>query len=116
MDRITVISSTQVGDVRKQIAHKDPGLPMLRELPGTLHPLAIGFLLRAHLIEAVERFAIQLGKLWLGVEGIDVRDPARHETENHVLHFGSEVRLRGGEIRVGFIRHQRGKRHQSEAV
>ena len=104
------------GDVRKQLADRNPGLPMLREFPRTLHPFAIGFLLGAHLIEAVKRFSIEVGKFRLRIESIDVRDPAGHVTENDVLYFGSEMRRRSGEIRVGPIRHESGKSHQTEAV
>ena len=89
---------------------------MLLELPRTLHPLAIGFLLGAHLVEAIKGFAVQFGKFRLRVERIDMRDPARHEAENDVLHFGREVRLWCGQIRVGLVGHERRKRHQSEAV
>src|SRR5579862_8123074 len=104
------------GDVRKQFAHGHSGLTMLRELPRTLHPVAIGFLLGAHLIEAVKRFSIEVVKFWLRIESIDVRNPARHVTENDVFYFGSEMRRRSGQARVGPIRHERGKGHQTEAV
>ena len=89
---------------------------MLRELPGTLHPLAIGFLLGAHLIKPVKGLSIQLGKFGLRVESIDVRDPARHIAENHVLYFRNEMQLGGGETGVRSIRHQRRKRHEAEAI
>ncbi len=42
------------GQVRKQVADPDSRLPVLLELPRTLHPLAIGFLLGAPLVKAVE--------------------------------------------------------------
>ena len=91
-------------------------MSVLREPPRTLHPFAMGLLLRAHLVEAVEALSIELGKLRLRIEGIDVRYAAGHETENHVLHLGREVQFPGRDIRVRRIGHERGERHETEAV
>src|SRR6266446_6331243 len=82
------------GDVRKQFAHRHPGLSMLRKFPWTLHPFAIGFFLGAYLIEPVKRFSIKVGKFRLRIESIDVRDPAGHVTEDYVLCFRCEMRHR----------------------
>ncbi len=73
---------------------------MLRKFPRTLHPVAIGFFLGAYLIEPVKRFSIKVGKFWLRIESIDMRDPAGHVAEDYVLCFGSEMRQRAGETRV----------------
>ena len=83
-----------LGDVGKEFAHGDTGLPVFRELPrrfeqrarlGELHPR-----LRTRV-----RFAVIAVQQRLGVEGIDLARAALHEQEDDPLGLRRVVHSRG---------------------
>ena len=102
------------GDVREQLADGHAGFAMGLELPGAFQPLAIAA--RRGVLGVGERLAVKVRQLGLGVEGIDMRDAAVHETEDDVLgprpEVGSRRRGRSG----GMVRQQPGQSDQAEAI
>src|SRR4051812_34436081 len=79
------------GDVRKQATHRHSALAMLCEFPRTSQPPAIAVCGRIFRLR--ERLIVELSELGLGIEGIDVRNPAVHETKNDVLRLRGKMRL-----------------------
>ena len=71
------------GDVGEKLADGHPGLTVPFEAPGALQPGSA---------PVSRKLAIQFGQLGLGIEGIHVRHPARHEAEDDVFHLGGKMR------------------------
>ena len=83
-DRITAMSSMQLGDVREQVGDLDAALAVLLERPpGAEQP---GVALDELILRLAEllgpRLAVELVQQRLGVEGLEVAGPAGHEQED----------------------------------
>ena len=98
------------GNMGEQLADGHPGLSVAFEAPGAPLPGSL---------PVSRKLAVQLVQLGLGVECIHVRDPARHEAEDDVLHPGGKMRHgrgSGNQPGVGLIGHERRQRQHPESV
>jgi len=74
----------------EQIAHLEPTLAMLLELPGRGQQVSRGGELELRLRDR-QGLTIHFGQLWFGIERINVRDPSMHEQKNHLSGGGGKV-------------------------
>ena len=108
--------------VGEEFAHFEPRLSVTLEAEGRLHQRA-GSPFRLDLSRR-QRLAVVLLEGGFGIEGVDLRDAAVHEQEDHVLRARLEMRLRhrtargGHQPARGFQHrgpHQAGEGHHAEA-
>jgi hypothetical protein len=83
------------GDVREEVRHLEAGLAVALGLPGAAEDVAV--IVEHRLLHRYGHgLAVQAGEGGLGVEGVDVRDAARHVAEDDVLGLGLRRTFAGG--------------------
>ena len=105
-------------DVREEVADRRAALAVAVEVPRGRHDVAVLVEHRARRLER-HRLAGFLGQARLGVERVDVREPAGHVAEDDALDLRLEMgRLLAGLLRgagVGRICHQAGQGQHPES-